>query len=299
MSENKLVKGYKVFNPDWTCKGFQYKVGESYEMDEQPIACERGFHFCEKLADCFNCYKFNKENKVAEVTAYGDIVAEETKCCTNKIKIEKEISWNDVLSMVNVGINNTGSWNTGNKNTGNRNIGNRNIGDWNTGSWNVGNENTGSWNAGNGNTGSWNAGNRNTGSWNVGNRNTGDWNIGNWNNGCFNTIQTKIFLFNKLSDWTIEDWIKSNGRQILIYNISVFPIRWIDKSNMTDDEKETHPEYEITGGYLKKLTQKEIFQEQQENWNQLSQVEKDIVMLIPNFDKEIFKQITGIDVDKE
>lgn len=89
MSENKAVKGYKVFNPDWTCRGFQYKVGESYEMDEEPIACERGFHFCERLEDCFNYYDFDSENKVAEITAYGETTRENNKCCTNKIKIEK------------------------------------------------------------------------------------------------------------------------------------------------------------------------------------------------------------------
>lgn len=47
--EQKVVKGYKVFNHDWTCRGFQYKVGESYEIEEPPICCTRGFHFCEKL----------------------------------------------------------------------------------------------------------------------------------------------------------------------------------------------------------------------------------------------------------
>ena len=45
------VKGYKVFNPDWTCRGFQYKVGKIYEEDVKPILCERGFHFCEKAVD--------------------------------------------------------------------------------------------------------------------------------------------------------------------------------------------------------------------------------------------------------
>ena len=25
------MKGYKVFNPDWTCRNFQYEVGKTYE----------------------------------------------------------------------------------------------------------------------------------------------------------------------------------------------------------------------------------------------------------------------------
>ncbi len=51
MSENKTVKGYKVFNKDWTCMGFQYEVEKHYEMDEKPVVCERGYHFCKKLKD--------------------------------------------------------------------------------------------------------------------------------------------------------------------------------------------------------------------------------------------------------
>lgn len=27
--KKEVVKGYKVFNADWTCRGFQYVVGET------------------------------------------------------------------------------------------------------------------------------------------------------------------------------------------------------------------------------------------------------------------------------
>lgn len=67
-----MVKGYKVFNPDWTCKGFQYEVGKIFEKDVKPRCCDRGFHFCEKVADCFSYYSFNSKNKVAEVIALGE-----------------------------------------------------------------------------------------------------------------------------------------------------------------------------------------------------------------------------------
>ena len=26
------IKGYKVFNPDWTCRGFQYEVGTRLDL---------------------------------------------------------------------------------------------------------------------------------------------------------------------------------------------------------------------------------------------------------------------------
>ena len=314
MSKQKVVKGYKVFNPDWTCRGFQYQVGKCYEIPEKPVVCEKGFHFCEKLVDCYEYYDFDENNKVAEVTAYGDINIDEyeKKYCTNKIKIEKELNWNEVLNMVNTGKNctgfrntgnyntgncNTGNYNTGYCNTGNYNTGNRNTRNYNTGNRNTGNYNTGNCNTGDCNTGDYNTGNCNTGDYNTGDRNTGDWNTGNWNTGCFNTVEQKIFLFNKLSDWTMKDWINSEARSIF-YDIRISPVQKINKKDMTEKEKEQHPEYQTTGFYLKELRSEEIAEERQKYWNQLSQKQKDIVMAIPNFDKEIFKEITGIDVDK-
>lgn len=47
------IKGYKVFESDWTCRDFQYEVGKVFEEDVKPKCCDRGFHFCENAADCF------------------------------------------------------------------------------------------------------------------------------------------------------------------------------------------------------------------------------------------------------
>lgn len=95
------MKGYKVFNSDWTCQDFQYEVGKTYEMDEEPIICKRGFHFCQKLKDCFYFYPFCKHVKIAEVEALGDIETNPidliSKCCTNKIKIIREIRFEDLV----------------------------------------------------------------------------------------------------------------------------------------------------------------------------------------------------------
>ena len=278
MSEQKEVRGYKVFNPDWTCRGFQYKVGENYELNETPIACERGYHFCKRLIDCYDYYTFSPENKVAEVTAYGEIDTKENKQCTNKIRIEREISWKEVLNTVNTGKDCTGIGNSGNENSGNYNSC-----DENSGNHNSGNENSG---------------NHNSGDENSGNYNSGDWNISNYNNGCFNTQPAKIFMFNKLSSWTAREWKNSKARYILKYYVREGATKWIDTSNMTEEEKKQHTEWKTIGGYSKELSQEEIFQEQQKNWNALDSEEKEIVMSIPNFDKEIFKEITGIDVDK-
>ena len=98
------MKGFKVFNPDWTCRGFQFEVGKIYEEDVKPMVCDRGFHFCEKAADCFDFYSFNPENKVAEVEALGEVDSDGKKSCTDKIHIIRELTWHEVLDLVNSGI---------------------------------------------------------------------------------------------------------------------------------------------------------------------------------------------------
>ena len=313
--EQQFVKGYKVFNHDWTCRGYQFEVGKTFQEYIEPKCCDRGFHFCVKASDCFDYYKFDTENKVAEVLAVGAVDTNGNKSCTNKIKIVREIPWAELLEIVNTGKGCTGLCNSGNRNSGdcnsgnrnsgdwnsgNRNSGDRNSGDWNSGDWNSGNRNSGDWNSGNWNSGDRNSGDRNSGDWNSGdwnsgNWNSGDWNSGNWNNGCFNTIDSKIFMFNKQSEWTYKDWLWSDARG-LMNQIPKDVVEWIYSGNMTDDEKAAHPEHETTGGYLKVLDESENAQIW---WDGLSERERNIIKDLPNFDADIFSEITGIKIKEK
>jgi hypothetical protein len=149
--ENKTVQnvvhGFKVFRPDWTCDptGYnpkQYTCPGKFEEEGELDVCGHGMHFCQTAADCFNYYSFNSENKVAEVIAYGEVRTEGDKSCTDKLEIVREIPWDEVLRIVNLGKNCTGRCNTGDCNTGNRNTGDCNTGDWNKSSFNTGCFNT-------------------------------------------------------------------------------------------------------------------------------------------------------------
>jgi hypothetical protein len=306
---SEIIKGFKVFNPDWTCSPNgntkQYTCPGKFEEDVTPVRCGQGMHFCKVAADCFNYYDFNPDNHVAEVAAYGEVVEEGDKCATNKLEIIREIPWAELLEMVNTGkgcagLCNSGDWNSGDWNSGNRNSGDWNSGDWNSGNRNSGDWNSGDWNSGNRNSGDCNSGNRNSGDcnsgdWNSGNRNSGDWNNTNFSNGCFNTVEPTIHLFNKPSSWTYRDWLNSEARY-LMNQIQGDILEWVYLSDMTDEEKAEHPEAETTGGYLKELDNSEcavIW------WRSLNQRQKNVIMAIPNFDKAIFKEITGIDVDAD
>lgn len=299
-----IVKGYKVFNSDWTCLGFQYEVGGKYEMSDPIEVCGSGFHFCKRAVDCFNYYAFAPDNKVAEVIAYGDVKEEGDKCCTNKIEIVQEILWQEVLTLVNmgkdctgygnVGRRNSGSWNSGNSNSGSFNSNNYNSGNCNSGYFNAGDRNVGCYNSGSCNTGDYNYGHRNSGCCNLGNYNTGDWNKADHCNGCFNTIEPKIYLFNKLSNLTYEDWSRNRACRLLEC-IGCTSLKYVSFKYMSAEEKAAHPEAKVTGGYLKKIDRKDDVHVW---WSKLDETDKDCIKSIPNFDAEIFKEITGIDVNE-
>ena len=325
-------RAYKVFNPDWTCRGMKYEVGKTYSTEENPKICNNGFHYCIKLIDCFNYYSFDPKNKVAEIEVLGDIdiSPKGDKECTNKIKIVRELTWHEVLDLINIGKDNTGKGNTGNYNTGDYNTGDcntgdYNIGDYNTGDCNTGNRNTGDYNTGNYNTGDCNTGNRNTGdcntgdcntgncntgnrntgnrntgNYNTGNRNTGDYNTGNYNTGnynsCdfstgfFNSVEQPIYFFNKEVKLTRDEISNLKGLDIASYlKLS----EWIYSDNMTEEEKQKHPEYETTGGYLKTYAYEQAWANL---WKKLNKEEKQAIKDLPNFDKKVFKEITGITI---
>ena len=131
------VKGYKVFNSDWTCRGKQYSCPGTFEEFVSPSVCNVGMHFCKNAADCFRYYDFDPNNHVAEVIAHGTVAEDEYKCATNKLEIVREIPWPEVLEIVN-----TGKACTGRCNSGNWNSGDRNSGDWNKTSFSNGCFNT-------------------------------------------------------------------------------------------------------------------------------------------------------------
>ena len=299
------VKGYKVFNPDWTCKGKQYTCPGTFEEDVNPSVCNVGMHFCKNAADCFRYYGFDPNNHVAEVIAHGTVAEDEYKCATNKLEIVREIPWAEVLEIVNTGKACTGRCNSGNRNSGNRNSGNWNSGDWNSGNWNSGNWNSGDWNSGdfnsgNRNSGNWNSGNWNSGDWNSGNRNSGNRNSGDWNatsfsNGCFNTVSPKIYMFNKPTDWTFERWFNCRARRLL-NDIDDCQLEYVYLSDMTDEEKAAHPDAKTTGGYLKERTTADNARKW---WAGLSADDRNVILSLPNFDAAIFKEITGVDVSKD
>ena len=228
--------GYKAFNKDLTCRGFQYEIGQTYSMEESPVPCERGFHFCKSIAETYNYYNMSDNTRICKIEALGEVQTDDDKkYCTNVIKILEEITE-----------------------------------DWER----KGNSNS-----------------TNSGYCNSGDRNSGDCNSGNWNSGLFNTEKNpKIKMFDKDSDWTFEDWDNSDARDIM----NTCPFTYSDficEQDMTEEEKENHPEYKTTGGYIKTFVATK--EDKEKWWNDLSVTDKDTIRDLPNFDFDKFRQCVG------
>ena len=96
------IKGYKGFDKDLKCRGFQYKVGETYKTDNAE-ACETGFHFCENPFDVFSYYTPSCEkgvNRFCEVEGGGKIDkdCDGSKIACSEIKIGAEIKLDGIIN---------------------------------------------------------------------------------------------------------------------------------------------------------------------------------------------------------
>lgn len=69
--------------------------------------------------------------------------------------------------------------------------------------------------------------------------------------------------------------------------------KWIAESEMTDEEKKADPQFYVRGGYLKEYEYKEAWAN---FWKDTDEENRKKFLNLPNFDAEVFKEITGIDV---
>ena len=97
----KVIKCYKGFNKDMTCRGFQYEEGKEYE-EETADACHSGFHACEYPLDCFSHYSPD-ESVYHEVEQSGefDRDGDDSKVASTKIKIGARL---DISGLVKAAI---------------------------------------------------------------------------------------------------------------------------------------------------------------------------------------------------
>lgn len=132
-----------------------------------------------------------------------------------------------------------------------------------------------------------------TGRENTGLFNSGDLNSGYRNSGVFCNRKRgdKIFFFNKESSFTWEDWYRHKVYRI-VQDLFVLT-DWIDWDDMSDEEKENNPDAYVNYGYLRVYTYKEAWANL---WSELTDDQKELFKTLPNFDADIFEDITGIEI---
>jgi len=180
---------------------------------------------------------------------------------------------------------NTGRGSTGDYSTGSCSTGRGSTGDYSTGSCSTGHCSTGKFSTGHSSTG-----HSSTGDWSTGNWSTGHWSTSNYSTGHFCTVDYMGFsAFNKPVEK--EQWDNAIKPKFLYFRLT----EWIDESKMSEQEKQDNPKFETTGGYLKVYGYKEAFTRACEN---ASDKEIEQLKALPNFDADVFLEISGYDVRK-
>ena len=96
--KNNIIRGFKGFDKDLKCRGFQYEIGKDYEQEGEVKCCERGFHFCENPFDVFRYYS-PIDSRYCEVEGDGnaDKANDDSKVATSHIHISAEIGLNGLI----------------------------------------------------------------------------------------------------------------------------------------------------------------------------------------------------------
>ena len=121
MEDKHSIIGFKGFDKDLKCRGFQYEVGKTYDLKGKVECCEKGFHFCENPLEVFDYYTPNN-SRFCQVEGGGSVDKSEddSKVATSHIHISEEIGLNGLIDegvkfiLDKVNFKDTKSTNTGN-----------------------------------------------------------------------------------------------------------------------------------------------------------------------------------------
>ena len=96
--KDDIIRGFKGFDKDLKCRGFQYEIGKDYEQEGKVKCCVRGFHFCENPFDVFRYYS-PSDSRYCEVEGDGkaDKSNDGIKVATSHIHISAEIGLNGLI----------------------------------------------------------------------------------------------------------------------------------------------------------------------------------------------------------
>ncbi len=88
-----MTKGYKA-TYNYKCLNQTYEIGQEYKLDEKPILCQDGFHYCLNAENTLSYYPLVPDFKLLEIEDLNpnDTITGYEKSCSNHIKIIREIT---------------------------------------------------------------------------------------------------------------------------------------------------------------------------------------------------------------
>ena len=100
-----MYKGFKITDKKLMCRDFEYKEGETYEIDKanEIKLCKKGFHACENPLDCFAYYlPATSVYHEVELAELSQEISTDSKRVGAKITIGKLL---DIPSIIDAVIN--------------------------------------------------------------------------------------------------------------------------------------------------------------------------------------------------
>ena len=220
----------KGFDKNLCCRGMQFEIGKTYDTgakdDEIRLCSDTVFHYCDSIQKVHNYYSCapDSQNRFCEIEVLGAEISDESKSGTNKINIIREITGDELSTLL--GLNNG-----------------------------------------------------NSGNFNSGDYNSGDWNSCDGSDGVFcNEPDRNIRIFNQPSGMSLQNFRESLYCKALLSKPLV--LAWWDEKTNT----------------LKSRSYKEACAIW---WDSLTDENKEIIQQIPNFDADVFFDITGIRVGED
>jgi len=140
----------------------------------------------------------------------------------------------------------------------------------------------------NDNTGCNNSGDLNSGNRNSGYRNSGNLNSGDLNSGWFNTNEPKMRFFNKDSNVTYSEF---TADKMVYPDLEI--CAWVETKDLPKDE--VTESVSQMGGKLIAFPYKDAWKKY---WDKAPEEDREWFKNLPNFDPDIFEEITSIKVSE-
>ena len=100
----ETITAYKAFREDWTCRGYQYEVGKTFEHNGQVQMYWSGFHACENPFDVLSYYELvGSRFAEVEMAAVSSEKHNDSKRVSGKLTVKAELTMSDFIGKCLVG----------------------------------------------------------------------------------------------------------------------------------------------------------------------------------------------------